>query len=333
MKKTKLIITLSSAAIVISLSTIVLQIFVFANKKPSYEQQYRQMIRQELHSFSIPLPDSLTFCSEKVPLDNTFVREALDRELTSLTYQHANTIIILKRAFRYFPQIEKILQQEGMPEDLKFLAVAESSLNNVVSPAKAEGFWQFMAATARQYGLIVNQEYDQRYDVEKSTRAACKYLRGAYSRLGSWSIACASYNCGEKGVRDRMNEQGVNNYWHLALNSETARYVYRILAYKIIMSSPKDYGFYIRRQDCYLPFDYDTIKIDSSINDFYAFSKQIGVDYKYFRYANPELKAKKLTNKENKEYILKIPSKQAYSWHALVDKLQEPEEFIDKEYE
>ncbi len=333
MKSNKLIITLSWTAIVISLSAIVFQIFVYANKKPSDEEQYRKMIQEEFHSFAIPLPDSLTFCSEQVPLDNTFIREALDRELTSLTYQHANTFIILKRAFRFFPQIEKILRQEGLPEDLKFLAVAESSLNNVVSPAKAEGFWQFMAPTARQYGLIVNQEYDQRYDIEKSTLAACKYLKGAYNRLGSWSIACASYNCGEKGIKDRMKEQGVNNYWHLALNSETSRYVYRILAYKIIMSSPKEYGFYIRRQDCYPPLDYDTIKIDSSINDFYAFSKQLGVDYKYFRYANPELRAKKLTNKENKEYIIKVPTKDAYSWHTLIQKMDKPEEFIDKEYE
>ena len=332
MKDKRLTVILSSTAIILSIIAIVFNIFVYAKQKPTPDDEYKQMIKENFHSFSAPLPKSLTFCGQKVPLDNTFVRESLDRELTYLTYQHATTFIILKRAFRFFPQIEKILKEQSVPEDLKFLAVAESSLNNAVSPARAEGFWQFMPLTAKEYGLTVNEEYDERYSIEKSTIAACKYLKGAYSRLGDWAIACASYNCGEGGIKARIKEQGVNSYWNLALNNETARYVYRILAYKIIMSEPQSYGFYVRRQDCYQPLYFDTIIIDSTINDFYSFSKEIGVDYKYFRYANPELQAKKLTNKEKKIYKLLIPTKESYSWSKLVGNLEKPYEFISEDY-
>ncbi|MBO6117141.1 MAG: lytic transglycosylase domain-containing protein [Bacteroidales bacterium] len=329
MKKHNKLITLSVIAIVLSSIAIMSQIFVFATHHRNEDEKYAEILKEHFHNFAAPVPKEVTFCGEKVPLENTFVYEALDRELSYITYQHASTFIILKRAFRYFPQIEKVLKSQNVPEDLKYLAVAESSLNNAVSPAKAEGFWQFMPQTAKEYGLVVNAEYDERYDVEKSAMAACKYLKGSYSRLGNWPLACAAYNCGEGGIKARIKEQNVRNYWDLALNNETARYVYRIIAYKIIMQNPQAYGFYIRNIDCHQPLEYDTITVDTTINDFYAFSKQIGTEYKYFRLANPQLQAKKLTNKEGRRYTLKVLNKNSYNRKYLTDKLEDPYGFAE----
>ncbi|MBR1770337.1 MAG: lytic transglycosylase domain-containing protein [Bacteroidales bacterium] len=328
--KHRILYILSSVAIVLSLTAISLQIFVFASDKPDEDDFYRQSIMENLHNFSAPLPEELSFCGQKVPMDNVFVRESLDRELTALMYQHSSTFLILKRAWRFFPEIEKYLKNNSAPEDLKFLAVAESSLNNVTSPAKAEGFWQFMAQTAKQYGLVVRDDYDERYNLEKATAAAVKYLKGSYSRLGDWALACAAYNCGEGGLKARMNEQGIKNYWDLALNTETARYVYRILAYKILMQNPKQYGFYLREKDAYQPLDYKTVKIDTSINDFYAFAKKNNVAYKYFKASNPELRGKKLVNKEKKTYYLRIPKESSYSWKKLTEKLDKPNNYIQE---
>ena len=328
-KKKNSVVVISTVAIVLSSIAIISQIFVFAMRHKNEDEKYTDILKEHFHNFAAPMPKEVTFCGERVPLDNTFVREALDRELSYITYQHATTFLILKRAFRYFPQIEKVLKEQGVPEDLKYLAVAESSLNNAVSPAKAEGFWQFMPTTAKEYGLVVNSEYDERYDVEKSAVAACKYLKGSYARLGNWPLACAAYNCGEGGMKARIKEQQVRDYWHLALNNETARYVYRIIAYKIIMQNPQAYGFYIRQIDCHQPLEYDSIVVDTSINDFYAFAKQIGTEYKYFRIANPQLQAKKLTNKEGKKYTLRILHKNSYQWQYLVDKLENPYDFIE----
>lgn len=331
MKKRNFTLIISTIAIILSITTICFQFLVFSKQKPSPEEDYLNMIQQNYQNFSAPIPSKLDFCGQDVPLDNVYVRECLDRELTYLTFQHASTFIVLKRAFRYFPQIEKTLQENNVPDDLKYLCVAESALNNAVSSVKAEGFWQFMPVTAREYGLIVNDEYDERYDVDKATEAACKYLKGSYSRLKDWALTCASYNCGEKGVKDRMSEQEIGDYWTLHLNSETARYVYRIMAYKIIMQNPKQYGFYIRRQDCYQPMEYTTITVDTTITNFYSFSKSLGVSYHCFRLANPALQGKQLTNKEHRKYTLKIPTKESYSWSYLVSKLNNPYDFIESE--
>ena len=165
-----------------------------------------------------PLPDELDFMGEKVPLDDHSVRESLDRELTAICYQHSTTLLCLKRSGRYFPVIEKILKEEGLPEDFKYLCVTESSLSNAISPAKAVGFWQFVQSTAQSYGLEVREEVDERYNVEKATRAACKYLRGSKNRLGSWALAAAAYNMGENGVANSIAAQSVQSYWDTYFN-------------------------------------------------------------------------------------------------------------------
>lgn len=327
--KSKTLYIVCSIAVVLSLCAIIMQIFVYARSKPNDEDFYRQNVIENQHNFSAPLPEDLVFCDDVVPMDNVFVREALDRELNYLMYQHASTFIILKRAWRFFPEIEQYLKNNNAPDDLKYLCVAESALNNVTLPAKAEGFWQFMPQTAKQYGLVVNECYDERYSLEKATAAAAKYLKGSRSRLGDWALACAAYNCGENGLRSRMKEQGISSYWDLALNNETARYVYRILAYKVIMQNPRQYGFYLRSQDAYQPIEYKTIKVDSTINDFYSFSKQNGVAYKYFKLSNPELRAKKLLNKEGRTYYLRIPTEDSYSWSKLIAHIDDPQGFIE----
>ena len=195
------------------------------------------------------IPSHMTLAGEEVPLNDFGVREALDRELIVNTYRHSGTILYMKRASRWFPVIKPILAEEGVPEDFKYLAVIESGLSQVVSPAGASGFWQFLKKTGPEYGLEVSSTVDERYHVEKATRAACLYLKEAYEKFGSWSLAAASYNMGMSGVTKRLKEQGVDNYWDLHLNSETARYVYRILAVKKVLESPASFGFKLRESD------------------------------------------------------------------------------------
>ena len=252
-----------------------------------------------------PLPESLTFCGEKVPLDDPMVRESLDRELTAICYQHSTTLLCLKRARRYFPVIEKILKEDTVPEDIKYLCVAESSLSNAVSPAKAVGFWQFLEATAKSYGLTINDEVDERYHLEKSTHAACKYLKKGKKSLGKWSLAAAGYNMGDGGVRKNVNNQSQDEYWNLYLNSETARYVYRILAYKLLFENPDLYGVRLNESDKYAPFDCEEITITSSVPSLYTFCQENGMTYKELKTLNPWLRSTKLTVSSGKSYTIK----------------------------
>ena len=252
-----------------------------------------------------PLPESLTFCGEKVPLDDPMVRESLDRELTAICYQHSTTLLCLKRARRYFPVIEKILKEDTVPEDIKYLCVAESSLSNAVSPAKAVGFWQFLEATAKSYGLTINDDVDERYDLEKSTHAACKYLKKGKKSLGKWSLAAAGYNMGDGGVRKSINNQSQDEYWDLYLNSETARYVYRILAYKLLFENPDIYGVRLNESDKYAPYDCEEITITSSVPNLYTFCQENGMTYKELKTLNPWLRSTKLTVSSGKSYTIK----------------------------
>ena len=255
-----------------------------------------------------PLPDELDFMGEKVPLDDHSVRESLDRELTAICYQHSTTLLCLKRSGRWFPVIEKILKEEGLPDDFKYLCVTESSLSNAISPAKAVGFWQFVQSTAQSYGLEVREEVDERYNVEKATRAACKYLRGSKNRLGSWALAAAAYNMGENGVANSIAAQSVQTYWDTYFNPETARYVYRILAYKLVFENPHIYGVQITEQEKYPPIAYRTDTITASVPDWYQYCTNQVITYKQFKEFNPWCRAKKLTVSNGKTYIIQIPT-------------------------
>ncbi len=256
---------------------------------------------------AVKIPASLALAAEPVPLNDLEVRERLDREMLVNTYWHSQTLQNLKLATRWFPVIEPILAQNGVPDDFKYLAVAESNLRNGVSPAGATGFWQLMEATAKEYGLTVGTEVDERYDVERSTEAACRYLKNAYQRYGSWTLAAASYNMGMGGLDKRLGEQKVKHYYDLHLNTETSRYVFRVLAFKLIYEQHERYGFVLDPEDYYPPLLFRTVEVSSTVPDLYAFAQAEGTNYKMLRYLNPWLRSTRLTVAPGKSYTLRLP--------------------------
>ena len=250
----------------------------------------------------------MDFSGEEVPTFMADVQERLDKEMITNMNYHTNTTLVIKRANKVFPIIEPILAKYGVPDDFKYLAVIESSLVNAVSPAGARGVWQFMPATAKEKGMEVSDEVDERYHLEKSTEAACKYLLSAKEKFGSWTLAAASYNGGMNGIAKKMEEQQVDNYYDLLLTEETSRYVFRILALKEIMSKSDKYGFSIPKEALYYTIPTKKIVVDSSITDLAKFAKTQGVNYKILKIHNPWLRDKKLTNTSGKKYEIEIPT-------------------------
>lgn len=255
----------------------------------------------------VKLPEHIDFAGEPMPLHIADVRERLDRELLINTYWHSNTFQLFKQAHRYFPTIEKILKEEGVPDDFKFLALAESGLKNVVSPSNAVGIWQFLEETGKLYGLEINSNVDERYHLEKATRAACSYLKNARVQFGSWTMAAAAYNIGQARLKRIVEEQKSSSYYDLFLNEETSRYVFRIVALKEIFSRPKQYGFLITEEDLYSPLQFERILVDSSITNLVDFARQHHTNYKTLKLLNPWLRQSKLENKVGKPYEIKIP--------------------------
>lgn len=281
-----------------------------SNPKTIQKENQPTDFSSHCHLYSPPIPSHLEFVGEKVPLERYDIREALDRELLVNVYWQSNILLYCKRAYRYFPIIEPILKEEGLPDDFKYLALVESGLANVVSPAKAAGFWQFLKETGISHGLEVNDEVDERYHLEKATRAACKYLKRSYKQFNSWSLAAAAYNMGEGGVKRTIDKQKSISYWDLLLNDETARYVYRILAVKIILTDLQNYGIHLRLSDLYQPLKVKTIKIDTAIPDLVDFSLKHDMTYKQLKMLNPWLRSDKLTNKLRKTYSITIIEKE-----------------------
>ncbi|NMM47132.1 lytic transglycosylase domain-containing protein [Marinigracilibium pacificum] len=255
----------------------------------------------------IDLPDSLTFAGEKVPMDIPDVRERLDREIHINTYWHNNSIFLFKRANRWLPQIEEILKEKGVPDDFKYLCAIESGFQNVVSPAGAVGFWQFLKETGKEYGLEVDKQVDERYDPIKATYAACDYLLNAHEDLGNWTLVAASYNRGLSGVKRALENQKVDNYYDLMLNEETSRYVFRILACKELLQSPSDYGFEIKEEDLYSVIETKKVTVKETIPDLVEFALNQGINYKLLKAYNQWLRDDKLTVKEGEEYDIWIP--------------------------
>lgn len=252
-------------------------------------------------------PDKIDFAGEEAPLHIPDVKERMDRELVVNEFMHGSTILILKRANKVFPVIEPILAKYNVPDDFKYLAVIESSLTNAVSSAGARGVWQFMPLTAKEKGLEVSETVDERYHLEKSTEAACKYLVAAKERFGSWTMAAASYNGGLNGLQSQIDFQGVNNYYDLLLNEETSRYVFRILALKEIMKNPAKYNFVLPQEELYKKVETRKIQVDSTVKDLAVFSKLQGINYKTLKYHNPWLRDRKLDNPTKKVYEIEIP--------------------------
>lgn len=252
-------------------------------------------------------PTEIDFAGEKAPLQLSDVRERLDRELLVNANLDASTLLIIKRANRAFPIIEPILKRNGIPDDFKYLAVIESGLVNVVSPAGARGVWQFMPDTGKERGLEINDVVDERYHLAKSTEAACKYLQSAYAKFGSWTLAAASYNGGFGGVNKQITFQGVTSYYDLLLTDETARYVFRILALKEIMQHPTLYNFTVQPGELYSLIPVKNVPITASIPDLAVFAKEQGVNYKILKIHNPWLRDRKLDVSAGKSYIVEIP--------------------------
>ncbi len=291
------------------LSIAVYSLFINSITPDNSEKQYEAEVLKKFAVFSPSIPDNVNFAGERLPLENFDVKESLDNEMLANAFWHSQMMRFLKRSHRYFPIIDPILKKNNIPDDFKYLAVAESGLANVVSPAKATGVWQFMSKTGKEYGLVINKEVDERYQLEKSTQAACDYLNEAYHKLGSWTLVAASYNMGMSGVSRQMGKQKVDSYYDLLLNSETSRYVYRIVAIKIIMQNPTNYGFHLRSTDLYPQIPTHTISCDTTINDFVEWSFNQGINYKLLKLLNPWLRKPYLNNIEKNTYQIKIPEK------------------------
>jgi membrane-bound lytic murein transglycosylase D len=257
---------------------------------------------------SFDLPEIVTFAGEKMPLDNFDTKESLQREILTTAYRHSSTILIIMRAHRYLPLIEKILKKNNVPDDFKYLVAAESEYSNMVSPAGATGFWQIMPETGKEEGMEINTVVDERYDVERSTQFACEYFLKSYEKYGNWTLAAASYNGGRGGVDEQIDIQHQNNYYDLLLSEETARYIFRAVAYKLVITDPGSFGFNIPKKDLFPEFSYYEVKVDTAVTDFSAFAQKFGTNYKILKLLNPWLRKPYLTPKSNKEYMIKIPS-------------------------
>ena len=270
---------------------------------------HQQGFNSKYNVYSVLKPNDLKFADELVPNTSLDVWERLDKELLKNIYWQSNTLLYFKRANKYFPIIEEILAKNNIPDDFKYLALIESGFEYTVSPSGAAGFWQIMRGTAREYGLEVNYAIDERYNLRKSTEAACSYLRKAYDEFGSWTMAAASYNMGINGVRRKIEKQETNNYFNLHLNDETSRYVFRIIVIKEIMENPRKYGFVFRDNDLYTYPQVKQIRVDSTIDNLYSFAKDHNINYKILKKYNPWLRISKLPDESRRVYYIDIPIK------------------------
>lgn len=257
---------------------------------------------------ALKIPTELKFSGEHVPIEKDDIKERIDRELLVNTYWQSNGLLLIKRTHKYFPIIEPILEKNGIPDDFKYLAVIESGLQNVTSPAGAKGFWQIMEATGKENGLEINSNVDERYHLEKATQVACDYLLAAKDRFGSWTLAAAAYNAGNAGIARKIETQKVTNYYELLLGEETQRYVPRMVALKEILTNPDKYGFIFEKEDLYKLEPSKIIEVDTIITDIALFSKGLGINYKTLKLHNPWLRENKLNNTSRKLYQIKIPT-------------------------
>lgn len=290
-------------------------LFIFAvQKAPSDDTlETEPKMINDYNVYALSVPEHLDFAGEIVPLNDPDVFERMDRELLVNTYWQSNGLLMFKRAKKYFPIIEPILKKNGVPDDFKYLAVIESGLTNAVSPAGARGVWQIMPATGRENGLEVNDNVDERYNLEKATEVACKYILESKEDLGSWTLAAAAYNAGQNGIAKRLEDQQVTDYYDLLLGEETGRYLFRIIALKEILNHPQKYGFNFTEDDLYKDIPTYTVTVDTAVTDFASFAKGFGINYKILKIHNPWLREPKLNNKSRKVYTIEIPKEGYYS--------------------
>ncbi|MCF6350513.1 MAG: lytic transglycosylase domain-containing protein [Flavobacteriaceae bacterium] len=257
---------------------------------------------------ALEIPKYLSFANERVPLEIQDVYERMDRELLVNTYWQSNALLYMKRANKYFPVIERILAENGIPNDFKYLALIESGLMNVTSPAGAKGVWQILKGTGKEFGLEINANIDERYHLEKSTKVACDYLKKAYSKFNNWTLAAAAYNSGRAGIIRKLSSQKVNSFYDLLLTEETSRYIFRIIAAKEILTYPKKYGFIYDYKNLYHNKPTYIVKVDTTITNITNFASRYGMNYKEFKILNPWLRENKLNNLTRKKYEIKLPA-------------------------
>ena len=287
-------------------------LFIYALQDAPTDENFEKKLINDYNVYALQVPENLDFAGESMPLKNPDILERMDRELLVNTYWQSNGLLMFKRSEKYFPIIEPILAKNGIPDDFKYLAVIESGLTNAVSPAGARGVWQIMPATARENGLEVNDNVDERYHLEKSTEVACKYLLKSKEELGSWTLAAAAYNAGNAGVSRRLQEQGVTDYYDLLLGEETGRYLFRIVALKEILSHPAKYGFNFREKDLYKNIPTFKVEVDTAVTDFSKFAQNFSINYKILKLHNPWLREPYLNNKSRKLYQIEIPKEGYY---------------------
>ncbi|NQW37545.1 MAG: lytic transglycosylase domain-containing protein [Flavobacteriales bacterium] len=257
---------------------------------------------------AIKLPENLNFAGESIPIGKQDIKERMDRELLVNTYWQSNGLLLIKRASKYFPIIEPILKENGVPDDFKYLAVIESGLLNITSPKGAKGFWQLMKATAKENHLEVNSNVDERYNLELSTQVACDYLLKAKEKFGTWTLAAASYNNGISGIARKIEAQKVTSYYDLLVGDETGRYIPRLIAVKEILSHPEKYGFIFEASDLYYPTPTYTVMVDTPIHNIAMFAKGYKINYKTLKLYNPWLRENHLNNRSRKKYYIKLPN-------------------------
>ena len=299
--------------IFISLFVLLVSTFIFFafSSKPTIINEYSP--ENGYNIYDIDIPDMLDFSGESMPIHIPDIRERIDRELLVNTYWQSNGLLLFKRAQRYFPIIEPILESYGIPDDFKYLALIESGLQNVTSPAGAKGFWQIMKPTGKEYGLEINSNVDERNNLELATVVACKYLLKSKAKFGNWTLAAASYNAGVAGISSKLERQKVTSYYDLLLGQETGRYMFRIVALKEIITNPKKYGFNFSQKHLYSTIPTYKVEVDTAVTDFVKFALKFDLNYKQLKIHNPWLREGFLNNKSNKVYYLEIPKKGYYN--------------------
>ncbi|MGV6846080.1 MAG: lytic transglycosylase domain-containing protein [Lutibacter sp.] len=295
-----------SSIVVLFFVIIISSLFIFGRKNQPVNDNEKST-SESYKIKALKIPEKLWFAGERVPLEKEDIKERIDRELLVNTYWQSNGLLMFKRTHKYFPIIEPILKRNGIPDDFKYLAVIESGLMNVGSPAGARGFWQLLKDTAKEKGLEVNNNVDERYNLELATQAACDYLKEARKKFGTWTLAAAAYNAGISSISKKLETQQVKSYYNLLVGDETKRYVPRIVAVKEILTHPKKYGFYFTKSDLYNLKPTKIIKVDTAITNIALFSKSFNINYKTLKLYNPWLRENKLNNKSRKLYLLKIP--------------------------
>ena len=309
----------------------ILEGFLLLDKRQNdlADRDYTRAYQQNNRIFSIVLPEEIDFAGEPVPMELYYVREGLDRELLVNAYWQSNTLLLLKKANRYFRVMEPILMKNNVPDDFKYLALIESGLANVVSPAGASGIWQFMEETGKRYGLEITEEVDERYHLEKATEAACKLLRNSYVIFGSWTLSAAAYNAGESRIQKESDKQSVRNYFDLYLNQETSRYIYRILALKLLYEHPTEFGYFLRNKDLYPSIPARSVDIDTTVNSLPALAIKLQVSYKILKEFNPWLRKDKLTIAKGKRYTLTLPEAGYKDFKSLTKGIRDPEQIFN----